>query len=148
MFILKLCHSRAYHCAESSLGLGLLTEMNYIKLGKQKILTLGGESFTEAVYGGYFDAEHSGTGIGPEVNSTPLAEIANDPDLIVFGVTNDMTGYMVPSNNAVLHPTQAYLSSYRDNLDRNHYHETNGLSVNITHVIAREFKDIIDRTEK
>ena len=36
MFILKLCNSRAYHCAESSLGLGLLTEMNYIKLGKQK----------------------------------------------------------------------------------------------------------------
>ncbi|MBQ8027065.1 MAG: hypothetical protein IJ261_02995, partial [Clostridia bacterium] len=90
----------------------------------------------------------SGTGIGPEVNATPLAEIANDPDLVLFGVTNDMTGYMVPTNNAVLHPTQAYLSSYRDNLDRNHYHETNGLSVEITHVIAREFKDIIDRTEK
>lgn len=148
MFILKLCHSRAYHCPESSLGLGLLTEMNYIKLGKQKILTLGGEAFAEGVYGGYFDAANSGTGIGPEGNATPLAEIANDPDLILFGVSNDMTGYMVPSNNAVLHPTQAYLSSYRDNLDRNHYHETNGLSVEITHVIAKVFKDIIDRTEK
>ena len=148
MFILKLCHSRAYHCPESSLGLGLLTEMNYIKLGKQKILTLGGEAFAEGVYGGYFDAANSGTSIGPEVNATPLAEIANDPDLILFGVSNDMTGYMVPSNNAVLHPTQAYLSSYRDNLDRNHYHETNGLSVEITHVIAKVFKDIIDRTEK
>lgn len=148
MFILKLCHSRAYHCAESSLGLGLLTEMNYIKLGKQKILTLGGEAFAESIYGGYFDAENSGTGIGPEVNATPLVEIANDPDLILFGVSNDMTGYMVPSNNAVLHPTQAYLSSARDNLDRNHYHETNGLSVEITHVIAKVFKDIIDRTEK
>lgn len=148
MFILKLCHSRAYHCPESSLGLGLLTEMNYIKLGKQKILTLGGEAFAEGVYGGYFDAANSGTGIGSEVNATPLAEIANDPDLILFGVSNDMTGYMVPSNNAVLHPTQAYLSSYRDNLDRNHYHETNGLSVEITHVIAKVFKDIIDRTEK
>lgn len=148
MFILKLCHSRAYHCPESSLGLGLLTEMNYIKLGKQKILTLGGEAFAEGVYGGYFDAANSGTGIGAEVNATPLAEIANDPDLILFGVSNDMTGYMVPSNNAVLHPTQAYLSSYRDNLDRNHYHETNGLSVEITHVIAKVFKDIIDRTEK
>ena len=148
MFILKLCNSRAYHCAESSLGLGLLTEMNYIKLGKQKILTLGGEAFAENIYGGYFDAEHSGTGIGPEVNATPLAEVADDPNLIVFGVSNDMTGYMVPTNNAVLHPTQAYLSSYRDNLDRNHYHETNGLSVEITHVIAKVFKDIIDRTEK
>lgn len=148
MFILKLCHSRAHHCPDSSLGLGLLTEMNYIKLGKQKILTLGGEAFAEGVYGGYFDAENSGTGIGPEVNATPLAEIAGDPDLILFGVSNDMTGYMVPSNNAVLHPTQAYLSSYRDNLDRNHYHETNGLSVEITHVIAKVFKDIIDRTEK
>ncbi|MBQ7102350.1 MAG: hypothetical protein IJN81_11980 [Clostridia bacterium] len=58
-----------------------------------------------------------------------------------------MTGYMVPANNAVLHPTQAYLSSYRDNLDRNHYHETNGLSVEITHLVAKEFEDIIKRTE-
>ncbi len=148
MFIIKLCNSRAYYCKDSSLGIGLLTEMNYIKLGKQKILTLGGEAFAEGVYGGYFDAANSGTGVGPEVNATPLAEIANDPDLVIFGVTNDMTGYMVPSNNAVLHPTQAYLSSWRDNLDRNHYHETNGLSVEITHVIAKHFKDIIDRTEK
>lgn len=147
MFILKLCNARAYHCEESSLGLGLLTEMNYIKIGKQKILTLGGETFAENVDGKYFDAEHSGTGIGPEVNAKPLREIANDDKLIVFGVSNDMTGYMVPTNNAVLHPTQAYLSSYRDNLDRNHYHETNGLSVEITHVVAKLFEDIIKRTE-
>ena len=148
MFILGLCDSLAYPSKESSLGMALLTEMNYIKLGKQKILTLGGEAFAESIYGGYFSAEDSGTGIGPEVNATPLAEIAKDPDLIVYGVSNDMTGYMVPSNNAVLHPTQAYLSSARDNLDRNHYHETNGLSVDITHVIAREFADIIKRTER
>ncbi len=147
MFILKLCDARAFPCKESSLGLALLTEMNYIKIGKQKILTLGGEAFAESVDGKYFDAEHSGTGIGPEVNAKPLRAIADDPNLIIFGVTNDMTGYMVPTNNAVLHPTQAYLSSYRDNLDRNHYHETNGLSVEITHIVAKQFEDIINRTE-
>lgn len=147
MFILKLCNARAYPCKDSSLGLALLTEMNYIKIGTQKILTLGGETFAENVDGKYFDAANSGTGIGPEVNAKPLREIANDDKLIIFGVTNDMTGYMVPTNNVVLHPTQAYLSSYRDNLDRNHYHETNGLSVEITHVVARLFEDIIKRTE-
>lgn len=147
MFILKLCNARAYPCKDSSLGLALLTEMNYIKIGTQKILTLGGETFAENVDGKYFDAANSGTGIGPEVNAKPLREIANDDKLIIFGVTNDMTGYMVPTNNVVLHPTQAYLSSYRDNLDRNHYHETNGLSVEITHVVAKLFEDIIKRTE-
>ncbi len=148
MFILGLCDSLAYSNKDSSLGLGLYTEMNYIKLGKQKILTLGGEAFAESIYGGYFSAEESGTGIGPEVNATPLAEIAKDENLVIFGVSNDMTGYMVPKNNAVLHPTQAYLSSYRDNLDRNHYHETNGLSVDIAQVVADVFADIIERTEK
>lgn len=147
MFILGLCSARAYPNKDSSLGLALLTEMNYIKIGTQKILTLGGETFAENVDGKYFDAANSGTGIGPEVNAKPLREIANDDKLVIFGVTNDMTGYMVPSNNAVLHPTQAYLSSYRDNLDRNHYHETNGLSVEITHLVAKEFEDIIKRTE-
>lgn len=147
MFILKLCNARAYPNKDSSVGLALLTEMNYIKIGTQKILTLGGETFAENVDGKYFDAANSGTGIGPEVNAKPLREIANDDKLIIFGVTNDMTGYMVPTNNVVLHPTQAYLSSYRDNLDRNHYHETNGLSAEITHVVAKQFEDIIKRTE-
>lgn len=148
MFILGLVHARAYPNKDSSLGIALLTEMNYIKIGSQKILTLGGEAFAESIWGGYFDAANSGTGLSPEINAKPLAEIANDPNLIIYGVSNDMTGYMVPSNNVVLHPTQAYLSSYRDNLDRNHYHETNGLNCKITHIIADEFAGIVERTDK
>lgn len=144
----SFCTGLKYPGTESSLGVALKSEMTYLKLGKQKFLMLPGEAFTEFVYGGYASAEESATGKGPEINPTPLAEIANDQNLIIYGVTNDMTGYMVPPNDCVLHPTQAYLSSTHDKFDRNHYHETNSLSDKITHVIAKTFKEIIDRTEK
>lgn len=130
---------------DSSLGLALLTEMTFIRIGDLQILTLPGEAFPECVYsGGYSPAETSATGKGPEINPTPLAEIAKDDNLVIFGVTNDMTGYIVPPNDSILHPTQPYLSSVRDRFDRNHYHETNSLGSRIAFVVADTFRSIME----
>ena len=75
----------------------------------------------------------------------PLAEIAGDPDMIVFGVSNDMTGYVVPPNDFILHPTQPYLNGYRDKFDLNHYHETNSMGIGTQKVIADTFADVVSR---
>lgn len=147
MALLKLCTSKTAPNKTSGTGVSLCSEMNYIKIGKQKILTLPGEMFTELAYGGYNNAEESATGKGAEINPTPLAEICNDPDLVIYGVSNDMAGYIVTPNESVLHPTQAYLSSTRDRFDRNHYHETNGMGEQMPQVVADVFADIIKRTE-
>ncbi len=136
MAIINVCSALKYPSKTSETGLALLTEMNYIQIGSKKILTIPGEAFTENIYGGYATAEESPNDLGPEVNATPLCEIVGDKDLVVFGVSNDMTGYMVPLNDFVLHPTQPYLSSVRDKYDHNHYHETNGLGKDIPHVMA------------
>jgi len=130
---------------DCEIGLALATEMTYIKLGEQKILVLPGEIFTELVYGGYADAENSATGKGPEINPEPLAEICNDPNLMIFGVSNDMTGYIVPPNDWILHPTQPYLTSVRDKFDRNHYNETNSIGIRMAEIIAENFYTMVKK---
>ncbi len=143
--IRKTMSTDCYPDSRSELGLALKSEMTYIKIGNQQILMLPGESFTPTVYGDYISAEVSATGKGPEANPTPLAKIANDDELIVFGVSNDMTGYVVPVNDFILHPTQPYLNSTRDKYDRSHYHETNSMGINTQKYISEEFADIMTR---
>ena len=136
---------RAYPCPDSATGIAKKSEMTYLTLGSQKLLTLPGENFVNTVYGGYTDAEHSSTGMGPEINPAPLCEICGDPDLIAVGVTNDMTGYVVPPNDFVLHPTQPYLNSTKDRFGDNHYHETNSMGPETQRVIAETFAGMVTR---
>ncbi len=147
MAIIKTVNSVKYPCDRGEIGMALLTEMTYIKLGSKQILFLPGEAMPEFIYGGYSSAEDSATGKGPEINPTPLVDIAKDKDLLLFGVTNDMTGYMVPPNDFVLHPTQAYLNSAKDRFDRKHYHETNSLGYLTTQTIADVFSGIMSRVK-
>lgn len=134
-------------CSQGTLGMALITEMTYLRIGSRQIVMLPGEAFPEIVYGGFADAEHSATGLSAEINCKPLAEIAEDENLVVFGVTNDMTGYMVAKNDFILHPTQGYVSTYRDRFDRNHYHETNSLGYLTTDTIEKVFVGIINRVK-
>jgi len=134
-----------YPCSNGAVGIALKSEMTYIKLGRQQILMLPGEMFTQTVYGGYHTAEESATGKGPEINPRPLVEIAEDENLLVFGVSNDMTGYVVPPNDFILHPTQPYMSSVRDRFNENHYHETNSMGLLSQQTIAEEFAKIMAR---
>ena len=134
-----------YPCESSELGVALKSEMTYMEIGSQKILLLPGEMFQSAVFGGYDEAEISSTGFGPEINPAPLVEVANDPNLVVFGVSNDMTGYCVPPNDFVLNKTQPYLNTARDRFDRRHYHETNSMGPNTQKVIKETFEDILSR---
>lgn len=135
----------AYPSDESDIGIAMMTEMTYMSIGGKKVLLLPGESFVSTVYGGYKNAETSPTGKGGEINPTPLAEIAGEPDMIVFGVSNDMAGYVVPPNDFILNPTQPYLNGYRDKFDLNHYHETNSMGLGAQKTIADAFADVVKR---
>ena len=136
---------KAYSCPDSLTGIAMESEMTYMIIGDQKILLLPGENFVNTVYGSYTPAERSSTGEGPEVNPQPLCEICGDPEIIEFGVTNDMTGYVVPPNDFVLNKTQPFLNSTHDRFDDNHYHETNSMGINSQKVIADNFKAVVER---
>lgn len=134
---------KPFPCKESATGIAMRTELTYLTIGSQKFVLLPGENFVTTVYGGYLDAEHSTTGKGPEINPTPLAEIAGDPEIIAVGVTNDMTGYVVPPNDFVLNPTQPYLNGTKDRFGDNHYHETNSMGPDTQKVIADTFAKVV-----
>lgn len=136
-----------YPCDRGDVGISLKSEMTYMKFGEKEMLLLPGEMFPSTVYGGYDEAEESSTGLGPEANPPALADVANDPDLLVFGITNDMTGYVVPPNDFVLNPTQPYLNKAKDRFDRGHYHETNSMGEQAQAVIEEQFADIISRVK-
>ncbi len=128
----------------SATGLCMKTELTYMTVGEQKLLFLPGECFVPTVYGGYTDAAHSATGKGPEVNPTPLAALAGDENLIVYGVTNDMTGYSVEPNNFILKPRQPYLDTATDRFGERHYHETNSMGPRTAIVIADTFREVLE----
>ena len=136
---------KAYPCKESDIGIAMMTEMTYMSIGGKNILLLPGESFASTVYGGYMSADVAPTGKGPEINPTPLAEIAGDPNLIVFGVSNDMSGYVVPPNDFILNPTQPYLNGVKDKNGLNHYHETNSMGIGAQKTIADAFEKVVAR---
>ena len=134
---------KAYPSDKTDIGIAIQSEITYMTVGGQKLLLLPGENFMPTVYGEYLSKEDSGTGEGPEINPTPLADIAGDKSIIVFGVSNDMTGYVVPPNDFVLHPTQPYLNTTSDRLGNRHYHETNALDANAQKTIADTFAEVV-----
>jgi len=125
-------------------GYSILTEMTYMDLGGLEMLLLPCELFPELAYGGYLTAEESATGLGPEVNPLPLTEIANNPDLLVFNLCNDMTGYVVPPNDWILHEQTPYVKGGKDKTGRNHYEETNSLGPKTAQVIAETFRGMME----
>lgn len=146
--LLALRHTmsfKAYACPESDTNIAMETEMTYMSIGGKKILLLPGENFVSTVYGSYMPADVAPTGKGPEINPTPLAEIAGDKSIVVFGVSNDMTGYVVPPNDFILNPTQPYLNGVKDKNGLNHYHETNSMGLGTQKTIADTFAKVANR---
>ena len=145
MGAIKTVNALKYPCGRGDLGIALQSELTYLKIGRQQILLLPGEAKPEVVYGGYASAETSATGLGMEVNPPPLCDIASDENLLVFGVTNDMTGYIIAPNDFVLHDTEPYLSSGKDRNGVNHYHETNSLGYLTAQTIADTFGHMMEK---
>lgn len=133
---------------KGDLGISIKTEMNYFEIGDLNMLLLPNEIFPELVYGGYLSAEESAEKKSPDINPKPLIEIAEDKNLLVFGVSNDFTGYVVPPNDFLLHPEIPYVTQTKDRLNRGHYEETNSLGPNTAYIVADVFKGIMDTVRK
>lgn len=134
---------KAYPSDKTDLKIAMKSEMTYMTFGDQKILLLPGENFVSTVYGGYNDKEHSTVDKDPSINPVPLCEICGDREMIAFGVSNDMTGYVVPPNDFLLNPTQPYLNGTKDRFGNNHYHETNSMGFLTQKAIADAFSDVV-----
>ncbi len=121
----------------------LKSEMTYYEIGGKKILFLPCELFPELAFGGALSAKDSATGKGSEVNPRLLSEIAGDDELLIFGLSNDELGYVLPPNDFLLNENKPYLDKVIDRHGRRHYEETNSLGPKTAAVIADTFENIM-----
>ncbi len=128
-------------------GYALKTELTYFEIDSLKMLLLPGEIFPELVYGGYLPAEQTAEGKAPEINPTPLKEIAGDENLLVFGLANDEIGYIVTPNDFFLDPVSSYFDGGKDSSGRRHYEETNSLGPNTAYKIAEVFTGMMAKVK-
>ena len=124
------------------------TEIAYVTLGPAAMVTAPGELFPESFLGGY-DGSHSGTETpfihtGPIVGDKCACDYPAPPDIskappppylidlmdgepehrMVFGLTNDMLGYVVPRFEYYLDPISPYVVEPPGD---SHYEETNSV---------------------
>ncbi len=128
-------------------GYALKTELTYFEIDSLKMLLLPGEIFPELVYGGYMSAAETAEGKAPEINPTPLREIAGDENLLVFGLSNDEIGYIVTPNDFFLDPLSSYFDGGKDKSGRRHYEETNSLGPNTAYKIAEVFTGMMAKVK-
>lgn len=139
LFTTKKCR------ADSSLGFGFVSEIDYIRLGELEILTMPGEMFSELVLpGGYCDKDSSATGDGDEVNPPVISDIFGDK-LVIFGVTNDMAGYGIAPNDFVLDEAKPFIDRGKDRFGRSHYHETNSCGIGTARKIYNACLEISEK---
>ncbi len=121
----------------------LKTELSYYEIGDLHMLMLPCELFPELAYGGYLSAEESAEGEPPEINPPPLTEIAEDPDLLIFGLANDELGYVIPPNDFLLNASAPYLDKAVDRFGRRHYEETNSMGPETAGYIAEALSRVM-----
>lgn len=147
---LSVLQVKKHYSPDSTLGYVLKSELGYYEIDDLKMLLMPGEVFPELVYGGYLSEEESAEGLSPSINPKPLAEIAGDENLLVFGLANDEVGYVIPPNDFMLDSDAPYLERAMDRHERRHYEETNSLGPDTAYKLADVFTavmDVVNRTK-
>lgn len=124
------------------------TELTYMEIGDKALLFIPCELFPELAYGGYLKAEESATGNGAEINPPPLIETAGNKDLIIYGLSNDEIGYVIPPNDYLLNENKPYIEKAIDRLGRRHYEETNSAGPETAKTISLAFQKIMKTVNK
>jgi hypothetical protein len=126
------------------------SEAAHITLGRAEAITCPGELFPEFFIGGY-DGSYSGMWpvITPGVENPPDLAMAPPPpymrDLMtgdyrmVWGLTGDMVGYVMPTFEFLLHPQTPYIKEAAGD----HYEETNSVGPNADPEVAGTMTNLL-----
>lgn len=123
----------------------LKSEISYFEIDELKILMIPCELFPELAYGGYLSEDESAEGLSPDINPEPLTRIADDDDLLIFGLANDELGYVLPPNDFMLNEDTPYLDKAIDRFGRRHYEETNSMGPGTAEIIAENFRILMNK---
>ena len=141
--LLGIMPRERYPMQGGRLNVAMKTELNYMEIDSVHILMIPGELFPELAYGGYLEEDIAAVG-GPEMNPKPFREMADDPDLIIFGLANDEIGYIIPPNDYLLSEELPFLDKTIDKGGRRHYEETNSTGPRAAVFVAKAFEEVIN----
>ena len=140
--IMKLTPANLYATGKGRFGISMKSSVNYFQIGSLRILTVPGEMFPELAYGGYLEEDVASNGSSAQ-NPTPLLEIANDPDLVMFGLGDDELGYIIPPNDFFLDEKRPYFENGHDQHGRKHYEETVSVGKDAAATVAETVKEMM-----
>lgn len=120
----------------------IITEVGYCELGKNLAIgMMPGELAPEIAFGGTRTAAESWN--GTDWQYAPYKDIVGERKLIMFGLTNDQIGYIVPDNDYA----HAFASLFENQIGggaNKHYEEMISLGGETASGIAKAFTDTVN----
>ena len=122
---------------------GIITEVSYMQLGNKQIgvYMIPGELYPELESGNFLSADEAANGVAAEYKS--LSEMSDCGHNFVLGLCNDELGYIIPSNDFLLHEWLPYFNIAYDESGRKHYEETNSVGPDTAGTLLEAMDELI-----
>ncbi len=123
----------------------IYSEVGYMELGEKDVAVflIPGELFPE-LYNGEFLTEKDSANHRPASYKKVLSDMTQCRHKFVIGLCNDELGYIVAENDFLLNETLPYINKATDDMDRDHYEETNSTGPETGKIILDETADLIE----
>ncbi len=122
----------------------IYSEVGYMELGDKDVAVflVPGELFPE-LYNGEFLTEKDSANHRRASYKTVLSEMTECKHKFVVGLCNDELGYILAENDFLLNETLPYINKATDDMDRDHYEETNSTGPETGRIILEETEKLI-----
>jgi len=123
--------------ANSMTGYSIESEISIMLIDDILVYFVPGEIFPELVYGNSRDEKD------PKTLSW-LAKKYEIDNVLVFGLSNDELGYIVPPSSYLLNEKAPYFAGIKDSSGENHYEETNSTSIECAQDLYNSYLSLLD----
>jgi len=122
----------------------IFSEVAYMELGNKDVAVflIPGELFPE-LYNGEFLTEKDSANHRKVTYKKVLADMTDCRHKFVIGLCNDELGYILAENDFLLNETLPYINKATDDMDRDHYEETNSTGPETGAIILSEIESLL-----
>ncbi len=122
----------------------IFSEVGYMELGDKDVAVflIPGELFPE-LYNGEFLTEKDSANHRKSSYKKVLSDMTDCRHKFVIGLCNDELGYILAENDFLLNETLPYINKATDDMDRDHYEETNSTGPETGRIILDETESLI-----
>ncbi len=126
----------------------IFSEVGYAELGDKDVamFLIPGELFPE-LYNGEFLTEKDSAHHRKASYKKVLKDMTDCKHKFVIGLCNDELGYILAENDFLLNEGLPYINKAKDDMDRDHYEETNSTGPNTAQIILDAVEELIEETK-